>query len=107
MLEEFNQRRRQRVFAHFFKVADETMSAFLLQMMKNGNLPYLSWIQRKLEDLGTELKTMCCSVTRNMLHKEMQRSKEGTFGRKYENLAKRVKPLDAREWLMTDGRDLR
>ena len=90
MQSEFNCSRRQNVLAHFLKVADETMSAFRPQTKKTGNLPHLSFIQRKPEDLGTELKTMACSLSKIMIYMEIQRSRTDTCGRKFQDLVKRV-----------------
>lgn len=40
------------------KVLDETMSAYRPRTTKSGTLPYLSFILRKPEPLGTEFKTL-------------------------------------------------
>jgi len=40
------------------RVLDESMSVFFSRTTKTGNLPYLSFILRKPEPLGTEFKTL-------------------------------------------------
>ena len=42
---------------------------------KNGGLPNISYIIRKLEPLGTEFKSVCCPVTGVLTHLEIQRGK--------------------------------
>ena len=54
----FNENRRRVVQAPNIKVLDETMSAFRPQTRKFGNLPSISFILRKPENLGTELKDL-------------------------------------------------
>ena len=58
------------------KVMDEMMSPFVPSNTKCGNLPNISFIIRKSEPLGIELKCVCCAVTGIMLYVEIQRSKE-------------------------------
>ena len=45
------------------KVGDESMSAIRFWTMAKGNLPCLSYIFHNLEPLGTEFRTVTCSVT--------------------------------------------
>jgi hypothetical protein len=52
------------------------MSAFRPQTTKTGNLPNLSHIERKPEDLGTELKVVACSKIGLCLFLEVQEGKE-------------------------------
>ena len=47
----------------YMKVGDESMSAIIFQTMAEGNLPNLSYILRKTDPLGTEFKTVYCSIT--------------------------------------------
>ena len=65
------------------KLGDETMSAFKPRTTKTANLPHLSSIKRKPEPLGTELKSLACSVTKIMLALEIQRRKNDTTQQKY------------------------
>jgi len=51
------------------------MSAFRPQTTPTGNLPHLSFVERKPEPLGTEFKTCCCSETGIMLSLEVVRGK--------------------------------
>ena len=55
------------IAASFFKVGDESMSAIRFRTTAKGNLPYLSYIFRKLETLDTEFKRVACSVTGALL----------------------------------------
>jgi len=49
------------------------MSAFCPQTRSTGNLPHLSFIMRKPEDLGTEFKVVACLMTGILLHLEIQK----------------------------------
>lgn len=73
---DFNENRRSVLQSSNYKVDDETISAFRPQTRKNGNLPHLSFIQRKPEDLGTEFKSCACGVLGMMLALELQRGKD-------------------------------
>ena len=85
---EFNKSKRKKVLAHFFKLADETISTFCLQTTKIGNLPHLFFIQCKPEYLGTELKILCCVLTNIILHMEIQQSHTDLFGRRFKEITK-------------------
>ena len=65
------------IAASFLKVGDESMSAIRFRTTAKGNLPHLSYIFRKTEPLGTEFKTVACSVTGALLFIKVQRGKEG------------------------------
>jgi len=54
----FNANRLRIVQSPNVKVLDETMSAYRPRTTKYGTLPYLSFILRKPEPLGTEFKTL-------------------------------------------------
>jgi hypothetical protein len=75
LIEDYNANRQETVAASFTKVFDELMSAFRPQSQKNGNLPHLSFILRKPEDLGTEFKNAACAETGINLFIEIQRGK--------------------------------
>ena len=60
------------IAASFLKVGDESMSTIRFRTMAKGNLPHLSYIFRKPEPLGTELKTVACSVTGALLFNKLQ-----------------------------------
>ena len=70
------------IAASFLKVWNESMSALRFQKTAKGNLPHLSYILRKTDPLGTEFKTVACSVTGALLFIEVQRGKEGMKHRK-------------------------
>jgi len=59
----FNANRRAHVTASNIKVADESMSAFQPRTTKTGQLPNLSFVQRKPKPLGTEFKTVADSTS--------------------------------------------
>ena len=61
----------------FLSCGDESMSEIRFRTTAKGNLPHLSYIFRKPEPLGTEFKTVACSVTGALLFKEVQSGKEG------------------------------
>ena len=65
------------IAASFLKVGDESMSAIRFRTTAKGNLLHLSTIFRKPEPLGTEFKTVACSVIGALLFIEVQRVKEG------------------------------
>ena len=76
MVTKFNLHRR-RVFRTSSKMTvDESMSAFRPQTTPLGNLPFLSFIQRKPEDLGTEFKIVADAIIGIMLFIEIQKGKE-------------------------------
>ena len=72
------------IAASFLKVGDESMSAICFRKTAKGNLPHLSYIFRKLEPLGTNFKTVACSVTGALLFIEVQRGKEGMKDSRYQ-----------------------
>ena len=52
--------------------------------MAKGNLLHLSYIFRKPDPLGTEFKTVACSVTGALLFIKLQRGKEGMKNTRYQ-----------------------
>lgn len=76
LVRDFNNNRKKNVAASKTKVLDETMSAYKPRKGKTGGLPNISYIQRKPEPLGTEFKSLACSVTGIMLYLEIQRGKD-------------------------------
>ena len=50
------------IAANFLKVGDECMSAICFWETAKGNSSHLSYILCKPEPLGTEFKTVACSV---------------------------------------------
>jgi Transposase IS4 len=75
-INEYNNNRKKTILASATKVLDESMSAFRPQTTKNGNLPNLSHIERKPEDLGTELKVVACSKMGLCLYLEIQEGRD-------------------------------
>ena len=62
LIDGFNNNRAQNVVASHCNLADETMSSWSPTTTKYGGLPFLSFILRKPTPLGTEFKTMACTV---------------------------------------------
>ena len=54
------------------------MSAIRFQTTTEGNLPHLSYILCNPEPLGTEFKTVACSITGALISLEVHRIKEYT-----------------------------
>ena len=59
------------------KVLDESMSSWRPRTTATGGLPNISFIMRKPEPLGTELKTVCCAKTGVMTYMEIMRGAKG------------------------------
>ena len=83
LTEKFNKSRRDHVHSANEKVGDETMSAHKPRTTAKGKLPHISFIKRKPEPLGTELKSIACSETKIMLGLEIQRGKDDKTETKY------------------------
>ena len=67
----------------YLKVWDESMSEIRFRITAKGNLPPLSYIFRKTGPLGTEFKTVACSIKWDLLFIEVQKGKEGMTHSKY------------------------
>ena len=63
------------IAASFLKVGNESMSAIRFWTTAKFKLPHLSYIFRKPEPLGTEFKTVACSVTGALIFIKVQRGK--------------------------------
>ena len=63
------------IAASFLKVGDESMIGIRFRTKAKDNLPHLSYILRNPEPLGTEFKTVACSVTGALLFIEVQMGK--------------------------------
>jgi len=72
----FNQNQKRQVNASFMKTLDESMSAFHPQRRATGNLPHLSFILQKSENLGTEFKVIVCPITGIIIFLEIQKGHE-------------------------------
>ena len=59
----------------WIKALDESMSAWQLQMSKNGGLPNISYIARKPEPLGAEFKSVFYPATDEMVRLEIEKGK--------------------------------
>jgi hypothetical protein len=60
LVDGFNDNRSYNFAASYFKVLDESMSAYRPRTTQYGGLPHLSFIGRKPEPLGTEFKVSNC-----------------------------------------------
>ena len=73
----FNENRKKSVAASRVKTLDESMSAYRPQTRKSGNLPNISFILRKPEPLGTELKTVASMESNGpIIYAEVQEGKQ-------------------------------
>ena len=82
-IDDFNAIRKEMILPSEIVAADESMSAFRPQTTKTGDLPNISFIARKPENLGTEFKSGACPVLDVMMFLETQRGKGGMTGHKY------------------------
>eukprot|EP00873_Tetraselmis_striata_P019334 jgi/Tetstr1/439598/TSEL_028022.t1 len=73
---EFNANRATILNAGIFATMDESMSAYQPRPTKLGGLPNLSFIYRKPEPLGTEMKTVCDCDTGVMTYIEIQEGRD-------------------------------
>ena len=76
-IENFNLIRKLDIFTSEIRILDESMSAFRPRTTKLGGLPNISYILRKPEPLGTELKTSVCPTLNIMTFLELCEGKEG------------------------------
>ena len=60
------------------KFINDSISAILFRITYKGYLPHYSYIFRKPEPLGTEIKNVAFSRLGTMLHLEIQKGKEDT-----------------------------
>mmetsp|Transcript_20233 Transcript_20233/g.43993 ORF Transcript_20233/g.43993 Transcript_20233/m.43993 type:complete len:627 (-) Transcript_20233:1152-3032(-) len=79
----FNSNRAQKVAASHCKILDEVMSAWSPTTTKYGGLPFLSFILRKPQPLGTEFKNVACTEMGTFLHLEIQRGALPMQAKKY------------------------
>ena len=90
VINSWNANRTRTICASTTTVLDETMSAFRPQTTSTGNLPHLSYILRKPEPLGTELKVSMCTELQIMKHLFLCRKKDDkTNVSKYETETKK------------------
>ena len=75
LIDGFNESRRH-IASGREKTADESMSAILLRTTPKGDLPHYSYIFRKPEPLGTEMKNVALSRLGMVLHLDIQKGKE-------------------------------
>ena len=77
MIDGFNKPHRK-IDSGVGKTADESMSAIQFSTTPIGDLPHYSYIFRKTESLGTDIKNVACSRLGTMLHLEIQKGEEAT-----------------------------
>ncbi len=71
-VDKYNKNRQNTILTGLLKVFDESMLAYQPQTMKTGNLPHLSHIVLKPENLGTKLKVTADCTTQMLIHLEIQ-----------------------------------
>ena len=76
IVDAYNENRERNIAPGFVKVLDESMSAWCPQTTKTGGLPAISFVLRKPEPLGTELKVKADAETKINLKLEIQEGKE-------------------------------
>lgn len=82
-IKDFNINRQQNIKRSTYYCVDETMSAYSPQTTKTGTLPHLSYIQRKPEPLGTELRSCCEGHSGIMVNVELQEGKDAMQKREF------------------------
>ena len=71
LIDEFNESRRQ-IASGKDKTADASMSAIQFRTTPKLYLPHYSYIFRKPDPLGTEMKNVVCSSLGKMVHLDIQ-----------------------------------
>ena len=74
--DEFTKHVKDSMYISSLVCLDESMSALVPRTTKSGNLPNLSYVERKPEPLGTELKVAMDGLIGKLLWLEIQ---EGMF----------------------------
>jgi Transposase IS4 len=74
-VDEYNKSRREVVNTSGKLVVDESMCPWQPRTTKTGDLPHLSFVERKPRPLGTEFKNSCDALTGILLHLEIQEGK--------------------------------
>ena len=74
--DEFTKHVKDSMYISSLVCLDESMSALVPRTTKSGNLPNLSYVERKPEPLGTELKVAMDGLIGKSIWLEIQ---EGTF----------------------------
>jgi len=67
---------KRQVNTSFMQTLDKSMSEFCPQTRTTGNLPHLSFILHKLENLWTKFKVVMCPITGIILFLEIQKGHE-------------------------------
>lgn len=79
-IDDVNKTRQNKVLSGFLKVLEESISTYRPQTHKNSNRPHISFIMRKPEDLGTELKVVADTKSNILLYLEIQQGKSAMEG---------------------------
>jgi len=74
-VDNFNSIKKREFFFSLNQILDKTMSALRNRKNQTGNLPNISFLLRKPEPLGTELKDSGCKVIGDLRFLELQRGK--------------------------------
>ena len=77
-IQKFNENRRRSIYPSYKCVVDESMCAF-----RGSGLPHVSFVPRKPEPVGLELKTLADTESGVMLCLEMCEGKEAMSSKKY------------------------
>ena len=71
-MDQYTNKLKETMYAFLLNVLDETISVFIPQTTKSGNLPNLSFIKRKPEPSGTEFKVAMDGIIGKSLWLEIQ-----------------------------------
>ena len=63
------------IAASYLKVVDESMNAIRFHTTSEENLPHFYYIVCKQDQLGTDFKTVACSVTVSLIFLDIHRGK--------------------------------
>ena len=85
-MEQFHLTTKNTMFVSSVCCFDESMSAFIPRTTKTGGLPNLSFIARKPEPLGTELKVVADGLTGKFIWMEIQEGKERMQSKQFQSL---------------------
>ena len=75
MIDRFNESRRQ-IDSRVEKTEDESMSAIQFFTTPKVDLPHYSYIFRKPDPLGTDMKNVACLRLGMMLHLDIQKGEK-------------------------------
>ena len=85
LIDGFNESRRK-ISSGKEKTVDESMSAIQLHTTHKGDLLQYSYIFRKPDPLGIDMKNVACSIFWAVLHLEIQKGEKAMKTSKFQNI---------------------